>query len=507
MLEKKIYLLALVIVLLTSCSGFLNNQDPQSFLSPKTFYKTETQMKEAINGAYSALQQLYSGDGLFWIMAEERSDNTTFQFEEADRGRQANEKADFFQMHPATPVVRQLWKEMYAGISQCNSILDHIDKANLTDQEKNQISGQAEYIRALLYFDLVRLYGGVPLILHSITTPNEATKKSSKRASSDSVYTQVLNDAQNAVDKLPLTWPTNEVGKATKGAANTLLGLVYLTRKDYPDAINAFHEVIKSESYSLISNYASLYGTNNKYNSESIFEIGFNGDVTGEQSNYIYHFAPFNSGSDIIGFHNLGGHAGYNIPTRSMLRAYKKGDARKDASIAWYVKSENKRFGVALGDSIPYIKKYAVKPVEPSKQSVDFYVYRYAQVLLWYAEAMNEEYGPNDPAKYSMSAFHALNKVRNRAGLGSLKTGLSQLQFRKAVYHEERIESAFEDHRWFQLLRTGRAIEVMTKQGEEIKKHHKHLDPADYNIQSYKLLLPIPAREVELTGIKQNPGW
>lgn len=504
MMKRKIYLLGVVLVVISliSCDDFLSNNKPQSFMSKDNFFQTGEEMQQAINGAYSNLQNIYSSGGNFWMIAEMRSDNTTFQHNSDDRGDSEYEKADYFQLYDSNPLVESIWQQSYFGIAQCNQILDQVDTANITDDEKNQFRGQAKFIRALYYFNLVRLYGGVPLVLEAINSPDETFSfTESGRAAADDVYTQIINDANDAASILPDSWPADLTGRATKGAANTLLGHVYLTRKNYESAVSSFQKVIQSGIYFLEPDYASLYDVSNKNNSESIFEIQFSSADEGEESNYIYTFAPFNSGSDIVGFSDLFiPEAGYNMPTHDMVEAYESGDFRKDASIAWYLNPDNSQYSLAYGDSLAYINKYAANPTGPDRQDVNFYVYRYAQVLLWYAEALNESGSTNQ-------AYQYVNEVRNRAGLGDLQSGVSQTQFRTAIYHEERVESAFENHRWFQLLRTDKAQEVMQKHGEDEKSYQSWLTPADYDIQSYKLLLPIPINDVRLSRLEQNPDW
>src|SRR5699024_2066784 len=167
-----------------------------------------------------------------------------------------------------------------------------------------------------------------------------------------------------------------------------------------------------------------------------------------------------------IGSFSPSGGDSRNIPTRDMINTYEQGDKRKDASITWYTNENQVKFDEAQGDSIAWVKKFAAKPDKPDKQNINFYVYRYAQVLLWHAEALNEEGRTGE-------AYQYINRIRQRAGLNDLQPGLSQSQFRKAVYHEERVENAFEDHRWFQLLRTDRAVPVMTENGKQQKGYQK----------------------------------
>jgi hypothetical protein len=455
---------------------------------------------EAINGAYSVLQTVYGPASHIW--GEERSDNTTFQHNPSDRGKFDFEQFDEFLLTSGNDRLLDIWNNMYKAIAQSNQIIDEIDNLKSTTQKfKNGILGQAEFIRALMYFNLVRLWGGVPLIIHPIKSPDEAFSKA-KRASADSVYNQIINDAKDASNKLPASWPSDQEGRATKGAALTLLMDVYMTQKDFSSAIKQFPK-IKKLGYSLVSNYASLYNPSTQANTESIFRVQYSSAVDGEASNYIYIYAPYNSGTTLVnGFKDFSKPAaGRNIPTKNIVRAYEKGDKRYEASIGWYVNPDNTKWpGIAFSDSIPYVKKFAAPPTQPSEQDVDFNVYRYAQVLLWEAEALNE-------TGKTGQAYQYINKVRRQAGLSNI-SGLSQTAFRKAVYHEERVENAFEYFRWFQLLRTGRALQVMKQQGQRRIKNTPWLKGQDaYQIEPFKFLLPIPTHLIQLSHLKQNPGW
>lgn len=501
---KKTYFLwgFILAILATGCNKYLKRQESLiDFTSSSTFYKTPQQIDEAVSGMYASLRGTYSAGGNFWAVTEMVSDNTTFEYNPVDRGSLQLENLDYFMETPDNNALLPIWSNIYGTISQCNGILDNIDNASYTSAEatdKDYAIGQAEFVRALDYFNLVRLWGSVPLVLHQVTSPAKAYNKQS---SVDSIYAQILSDASDAAAKLPASWPSSEVGRASSGAAYTLLGEIYMTLKKFPDAINAFNKV---QGYSLFPDYAGLFDPGNKNNVESIFEIQYNASIQGQSSSYLYTFAPLFSGFKVISstFDRSSG-GGWNIPTRDMINTYESGDKRKAASIAWFVDSLNITNGYveAQHDSVPYINKYATPPAVSGKQDNDFYVYRYADVLLWLSEATNEVDGPTNVA------YNYINQVRNRAGLPNLTPGLSQDAFRDSVWHEERVEEAFEDHRWFQLLRTGQALSVMAHNGTKQKSYQTWLPPTAYNMQSYMLLFPIPFNEVTLNKLQQNPGW
>lgn len=500
---KKTYILwgFILVILASGCNKYLQRQESLiDFTSSSTFYKTPQQIDEAVSGMYASLRGTYAAGGNFWAVTEMVSDNTTFEYNPVDRGSLQLENLDYFMETPDNTSLLPIWSHIYSTISQCNAILDNINNASFPSGSayKDYAIGQAEFVRALDYFNLVRLWGSVPLVLHQVTSPAKAY---TPQSSVDSIYAQIISDASDAAAKLPASWPPSGVGAATSGAANTLLGEVYMTQKNFTAAIAAFNKV---KGYSLFPSYVGLFDPANKNNSESIFEIQYNASIQGQASNYLYDFAPLFSGFATISnsFDRTSG-GGWNIPTRDMENAYQFGDQRKAASIGWFVDSLNITNGYVESqhDSIPYILKYATPPAISNRQNNDFYVYRYADVLLWLSEANNEVNGP------TAESYNDINAVRNRAGLPNLTPGLTQDAFRDSVWHEERVEEAFEDHRWFQLLRTGQALSVMAKNGVEQKAYQTWLPSTAYNMQSYMLLFPIPFNEVTLNKLNQNPGW
>lgn len=490
-------------LLITACTEMLEVA-PVSSVSGNTYYKTEQQILGAVNGAYGHLQTFYSTANIddkinFWAMTEMRSDNTTYQFNESNRGEQQTEELDEFLITTDNYDVQRIWDVMYQGIQQSNIILNRINDVNFEEPLlKAQYSAEARFMRALYYFHLVRLYGNVPLITREVNVPDEAFTQD--RASVEEVYAQIINDLENAFNSLPDAYDVENRGRATRGAALTMLGEVYLTLGNHELAITILEKVTQLQ-YTLLADYTDIFDPANKNHQESIFEIQFNAELEGEASEYAYRFVPFNSGADIIGFAGLDrGHAGYNIPTRDMLMAYEASDQRKEASVAYYVAEENHLHDVAIGDSIPYIKKFVHPFEERGRTDENWPVYRYAHVLLMLAEAYLE-------VGNSSAALSYLNPVRTRAGLNPLGEGMNTEELREAIYHEQRVELAFENHRWFNLIRTGRAVEVMNDHGKKQKAVQSRLSDAAYNVQEYMLLYPIPQREVRLNNFQQNPGW
>lgn len=485
---------ALGALLLVSCKQILEVK-PVTFSSGNAYYQTEEQIQTAVNGAYGVLQAVYTS-GEIWAFTEMRSDNTTYQYNPNNRCCITREEIDEFLNTPVDRYTESLWRTIYSGIQQSNVILNRIEGVTFADQAtKERLAGEVQFLRALYYFHLVRLFGAVPLVLQEVEGPNDALTGS--RTEVPQVYEQIISDASAAAASLPATYPDSEAGRATRGAALTLLGEVYLTLKDYPQAREHFEKVLEL-GYELETEYASVYDPGNKNNGELIFSIQFNAGVEGENSNFFFTFGPYNAGLDLTGFQpQLGG---MNIPTLDMIRTYEKGDKRMEASIGFYEKEENRAMYEAIGDSMPYIKKYYHPPFAQSGRTNDNWpVYRYAHVLLMMAEALNEAGNTSEAHSY-------LNQVRERAGLDDV-SGLNQAQLRRALNHEKRVELAFENHRWFDLLRTGEALEVMNAHGVEEKARLDRLSPSAFNVEEYMLLFPIPEKEARLNGLPQNKGY
>jgi hypothetical protein len=425
-----------------------------------------------------------------------RSDNTWFQYNNADRGREQWEFVDEFLVPATAECISNFWKNSYIGISRSNDVLDNISNVTgWTDAARDQYKGEAEFLRAFHYFNLVRQFGGVPLRLTSTQSPDAALSKG--RATVDEVYTAIIADLKDAADKLPASYAGSNVGRATKGAASTLLAKVYMTQKNYPDALTELRKV-QGLGYSLLPNYADVFDPNKKNGAESIFEIQYLGSQAGLYSTFMYIFAPYTSGSYVTGDIKTsirGSGSGWNIPTQDMIDSYEAGDKRKDISMGAGYKDADSNFV-----AIPYVKKYNHGFTDVGRTNDNFPVLRYADVMLMIAECLNEQ-----AFAAGGEAFTLLNDVRARAGLGP-KTGVgSQDAFRDAIFQERKVELAFEDHRWYDLVRSGKAVEVMNAHGVKQKAVSTLIPANGYQLTPNKLLLPIPQTDVNLDNLTQNP--
>ncbi|MDR1379938.1 MAG: RagB/SusD family nutrient uptake outer membrane protein [Tannerella sp.] len=512
---KKIHQIYLIAILFSgvtaSCHDELN-VEPHTFVSDDIYYKTESQIQSAVNGVYNKLQDLYNGgDGSLYALTEMRADNTAFQYYDLDRGIQQREEINDFLMTATNLYSRYTWDNLWNAIQQSNVVIDHIDNATYNNPDKKgQYEGEARFLRALLYFHLVRLYGEIPLRDKATSGPKDAFSDS--KASVEELYSFIMADVDFAIGNLPAKYTGADVGRATQGAALTLQGEIYLTRHDYQNAVTSFNRVT-AMGYELMPDYADIFHPNYKNNVESIFEIQYSASLN-RASNYIYQWGPRRGRAELIGVGGSGDIAGSNSPTLDIINAYEPGDERKDASITYWVSDENRTYQESFGpdmDSAAFINKFyhAGTYAIDGRADENWPVYRYGYVKLLLAEALNE-------AGRGSEALPLLNDVRRRAGLAGVSE-TDQTALREIIFKEERIEVAFENHRWYQLLRTGRAIEIMTAHGNMEKARLQaaaarlqqvcHLSNDAYNIQPYKLLLPLPERECRLNGFDNNPGW
>jgi len=485
--------------MVTSCGeDFLEKTDPTRLVSDN-FYQTEAQVEQALNGVYSQLQDIIRNQ---WQYTEFITDNTTLDFNVGNRGQgPALEALEFWQINPSTSNINNLYNSIYQAMVNINTTLSKLESATFDEGAVQQFEGQLKFIRAYYYFHLVQYFGEVIIITEPLETPSEAWDYA--RQPVDDVYALVESDLMDAIAALPESYDASETGRVTKGAAMSLLGKVYLTRKQYTEAIDMLTPVL-SMGYSLLPNYNDVFEPTNKNHAESIFDVQFQGgNDLGESSDFIYTFAPRESNGAVIDFPGQNG-GGWNIPTLDIIASYEEGDLRKEVSL-----KEGYTDLDGAWVPIPFINKYNHPHTIRGRTDDNWPVLRYADVLLMLAEAINEASGPD-------GAYTYLNQVRTRAGLDPLD-GLDKDAFRTAVLHERRIELAFENHRWFDLKRTKTPEELAAFLNAYGAKERSNpttsrggipFSPADFVFEPHEALFPIPADQIIINGdLTQNPNY
>ena len=465
-MKTKIILILMAGTILTGCQDKFLDIVPETALSSETFFTKEADFQQAVNGAYVPLRSIVNDHA--WALAEMHSDNTYYARNTLFGAVDNNENLADFAVPTASGVttnnhVRDQYRLDFQIIARTNQILASIDAVDFNAESKSNLKGQALFLRAYSYYELVRYFGKVPLHL---TPAANRTEAALPLTTIDSVYFQIIKDAGEA-GTLLLPKSKQEAGRATSGAAKTLLADVYITQKKWAEAETLLKEVVSSNEYSLIPDYNNAFSTStsNKNNRESVFEVQFMEGSAGYNGNFMYTFLPRPMAASelvtITGTSNPQSlsEEGNNIPTPDLIAAYEPGDKRKEASIATITLSSSLRENKVF----PYIKKFAKTHALHSNTGTNWPIYRYSEILLFLAEALNEQ-------SKTPEAAILLNQVRTRAGLGDSPAS-GQAGMREAIYQERRVELAFENKRWFDLVRTGKHQEVITAYGRRVKSN------------------------------------
>jgi tetratricopeptide (TPR) repeat protein len=470
-IKNSLFASVLLVAPLSSCNDDFIELLPPSSVTVEVLYQTEEDFKQALVGVYTGLRSHYNG---FWEIGDLRADDV-WQEATNQTGRVLN---DNFQGHTAA---NGLWSNGYVMINRANLLLDKIEQVDFP--KKAEYIAEAKFLRALGYFNLVRVFGPVPLVTQSLS-PEDAYKTG--RTEVDRIYNEVIiPDLAEASQALPLSYSGLDVGRATRGAAKTLLGKVYLTRQNYAEAETVLKEVT-TLGYELLEDYNEVFNSNNKHHSEYIFDI----EYTSAPS------APGNNMTSICSanwpvvrsLYNMVGTLHDSCTPRLAFRdLFEEGDNRRDMSAALGVTTADGEFHPLPARWSAITKKFLSEVPSGDKGNANFPVLRYADALLMLAEALNENSKTEESLQY-------LNEVRTRAGV-STYSGTTQLQTRNLIELERRLELNMEGHRWFDLIRWGKALEVLQPHGME----------------PHMIVWPIPQSEILLINdpniLPQNPGY
>ena len=466
-IQINIIFIAIILLAISSCSDDLDLV-PITQKAADSFYSSEQELESAIIGVYAQLQNpgLY---GLDLIGVGEIPGEDTFEEIAANDGGRFGQLDDF-STNPGNDLVGDIWRESYEGIQRINVVLNRINDIEYEDTTlKNARISEMKFVRGLLYFNLVRLYGDVPLVLEETNNPSDYFGQG--RTPAADVYAQIESDLNDAIQDLPTS---KSSARPAKGAAQALLGDVLMNRGKYSDAVNHLAAVVNSGKYSLMSSTADIFGKANEENEEVLFEVQFASGVDGnsEGERAASQFRPSGTTANA---------KGHNLPSSEFVSLFENGDTRKDDYVGLDVDANPFYFSL----------KYEVSLTGANDGDSDHIVIRYADVLLKYAEALNES-GGSDAAQF-------LNMVRNRAGLDNT-TATTQSELREAIEMERRFEFIGEGHRWFDLKRTGKAVETMNTWFAANDKN--------VTINANNLLLPIPQSQIDTDpAITQNQGY
>lgn len=476
---KKYFLYILTVVILTSCSDFLDLQ-PEFQVSENSFYKSADDIETALIGNYAELQDLHNASLLY--LGELTTDNAEIQWTSPTV---SEVESDEVNLTAANGFLNTTWTTCFSIISGSNNVLSRIDNLDFNESLKGQLKGESLFLRAYSYFYLVRIFGEVPIVEVAFRSPNEIMAFDMSRKPVSEVYNLIILDLTEAANLLEGVEGLSK-SRASTGAAKTLLGKVYLTLKQFDPAAGILKEVIDSNRYSLENDYQKLFTNGNDELPESIFEIKYLSGNVGEGNSFSSIFTPARFDMAIFPGNMQG--SGRILPTPDMANSYEEGDLRR---------------GLSIGDSVFLVtgeyerEIYGLKFVDfttgiVGDGGINFTSLRYADVLLMYAEALNETDKIEEAHTY-------LNLVRDRAGLQAL-SGRSKAEFALVLEKERRAEFFLEGHRWFDLVRTGRIQVVMNTYFQDLG--------LNFSVADHELIMPIPLREIDIDpNLQQNPGY
>ena len=471
-----------------ACNDLILDLTPQSVLTEADFYKTAQDIEGAVIGVYSSYQSRKPRD---WAILEMPTDNIhrTGYFNIGGLDELNN-----LAFSSENPLFASFWQNTYNGIFRANAVLANLENpTDYADAQKDQLEGEAKFMRALFYFDLVRMFGGVPQVTTMISI-EEA--KTTPRSSEEEIYNLVISDLNDAVAKLP---PPADMatGRASKAAALALLGKVYVYLEDWQNAKTNL-DLVSEFSFQLEEDFNDLWSLTNEDNSEVIFAMKYTENTNGHPLST--DFLPY------FGVANISTRGNENVfPSWSLHKRFEAGDARKEATITEYWKSP-----VSPPEEpaiwYPYVSKFAV-PHTPNNSGLDIPVLRYADVVLLKAEAL---FRLNQPEQ----ALVELNRIRQRAfGDDSHNYTLADIAspdaFIDKLLLERQLEFALENERWFDLVRTDRFMTEL----KQVERYYNVTDQVpqvvDLHPQPHYKYFPIPNNQIEQApGILiQNEGY
>ena len=492
--KMKLYkLCSFTLILLLSiagCSDDFLDLEPQDRIDGSSFFSNDNEMIIGVNGVYAAQRTILArGDGgtpLLYTLLESRSDNAG-----SDHTDQAERvETDLFNETPGNNPIIGAWESMWTAINLANLVIASAETAEGDQAIISRVAGEAKFIRAFTYFHAVNLWGALPLR----TQPTQDFSNTIlPRASVDEVYNLMVQDLTEAAGVLPASYPGgfgNEPGRATSGAALTLLGKVELQRGNNAAAEAALRQVLGR--YELLNNFADIHNSGNDNIAESIFEINNNpANQTGWFGNNA--FIPNNVAADLGIVAGGSGRLFLSIyPTQDLVDSFDPADGRIPATFG--IDTEGTYQG-------PYISKFIDLGAATAGSDINLVLLRYADVLLMLAEAIGE----------NAESYGYINQVRSRAGLPIIDAS-SPGTFIEKVMNERRWEFAFELHRWIDLLRLPQdeVINIMTAQltAQQQDKFGLVFDTSLIRVER-NLLYPLPQTEIDVSEgvVEQNPGF
>ncbi|NND05290.1 MAG: RagB/SusD family nutrient uptake outer membrane protein [Saprospiraceae bacterium] len=466
-------------VLFIFCTAFMSScsldEDPLSLITPDEFFHEDRDAQSSIDAIYTYINggaSIYAR--YFWLVNAMASDLGRYRGTDPDLAEFAS-----MSVTPQNSILLEIWQGLYAGINAANFAIENIPSVPISDMEKDVFIAEARFLRAIFYFDLMRLFGGVPLLEQANTVVG--SQYLAERKSLEETAQFVELEFTHAFENLP---ESNSPGRPVGLTAAAYLSRFYLTRGEFNKAFQASRAVIQSGRWSLASDYAMIFSGQPQNKSEELFSISI--DLNGAN--------PVNAFTLPLGVDGLG----HILPTSFYVDGFEFLDRRRQVSFfTSYISDE----GVEL-EVEPHVGKYWQSDLQPigSPSAIDIPIFRFSDLLLLHCEAINElRNGTN------AEALQAINMVRARARFNGVSneevlpdlTRMGKEEFKDAILQERSKELGWEGHRWFDLVRTGRLKETVEKAKPDVVVEDK------YNV------FPIPQREFTLNPNlgSQNPGY
>jgi len=486
--------LCLVIMLASACD--LSRTDPSN-ITTGNFFETESQAEAQVNSIYSSLYPMQQEQA--WLIWELRTGASNSEFT-ADFGFPSFERVRNLAMSSDFPSVRVLWDSHYRGIANANLALSRIPDMDISDGAKSSLLGQARFLRAYYYFNLVRTFRNIPLVTEPVELGDDDLMP--EQTPTEEVYALIVDDLKSAEGS---SLPFNSTsGRVTLGAAKALLAEVYLTmagaplnrgEEYYELAYNKAKEVIDSGEYRLFDSYEAFRNPSRDNTGEYIFQIQYLVNEI-ENNNLQEGILPFDR--DISAY---SAEIGFAWVQEEFIESYLNGDKRIQEKEFYYTSfsSELNRDETVNFDNYMPFKFFNMEAHLNNAQSgLNWQIIRYADVLLDFAEASNEVLGP------TQAAYDAINKIRSRADIPEL-SGLSKEEFRKAVWRERWHETQYEGELWFDMIRTRTAYDFSNNR---FNNYVGHSFVDGKTLEEKHLFFPIPVNEIRNNdNLEQNPGY
>ncbi|MCM4167463.1 SusD-like protein P2 [Arenibacter antarcticus] len=483
---------------ITACSDFLDEEDASNFTTD-TYFTTAEHAKSAVNGIYQPLISITESGfgGGPWLMLEFATGLANTSLGQATNIYLVKDLIN----NSDNGYGNSFWTGYYSGISRANLAIEKIPEINMDETVKQKYLAEAKFLRAYYYFGLVRMFGNIPIITNSVDLGSEQLYP--QQSSPEAVYDLIVSDLKEA-ENAGLPWK-NESGRVSMGAIKTLLADVYLTMAGHPLqktenfalAAAKAKEVIDSGEFRLFDTYDELHDPATKNTGEYIFMTQYAANI--QSGNWQPAILPYN-----LGISAYSSQTGGIFATNEFASSYEVGDKRaeeKQFYFTSYSLEADRNNSINLG--APYIYKlFDIEANEASAQSdLNWSIYRYADVLLMYAEAQNEAEGAP-----STDAYSAVNLIRQRAEINDL-AGLSQGDFRTAVRIEQVHELSFENQTWYDMVRWRKAYDPEANTLEEFVGHNfSYL--TNKALSDRELLFPIPTSEMQNNpNLAQNTGY